>query len=345
MDNLLLPLLNARNEQERQQRRDELLIYHVAPIIRQVLRQRLSLYVSAQGTNKSNHDAEDLYQEAMTRMVEVLHVNQRSLTTIENFERYVGRVVSNVCFNFLRSKSPTRRRLKDAVRDVFRRHSDLVYWKYENETWCGFAAWRNSGRGAADVYGIETRLNAFLSSHFSDEDVKAVPLSRIVAELLEWIGRPIQFDVMVRILAYVLDIREPQIESLDDHIAAEFEVNLGESIPSAELRVETNEVLERLWRVVRRLPPKQRDAFVLRFQDQAGRNLFTVLLTARIVDLKDLAEGLGRSLPDIVHLWNQMPMDSETAAAQLNTTRENIYKWRFRAIRSLKAELGEKSRG
>jgi hypothetical protein len=93
------------------------------------------------------------------------------------------------------------------------------------------------------------------------------------------------------------------------------------------------------------LPPKQRDAFVLRFQDQAGRNLFTVLLTAGIVDFKGLAEGLGRSVPDIVHLWNQMPMNSETAATQLNTSRENIYKWRFRAIQRLKAELGEKSRG
>jgi len=40
MNDLLLRLLNAQNEQEREQRLDELLTIHVAPIIRKVLRQR-----------------------------------------------------------------------------------------------------------------------------------------------------------------------------------------------------------------------------------------------------------------------------------------------------------------
>ncbi|HJP92568.1 MAG TPA: hypothetical protein VJ875_11470 [Pyrinomonadaceae bacterium] len=39
MDNLLLRLLNAQNEQEREQRLYELLTIHVAPILRKVLRQ------------------------------------------------------------------------------------------------------------------------------------------------------------------------------------------------------------------------------------------------------------------------------------------------------------------
>ena len=39
MNNLLLRLLNAQNEQECQQRLDELLTIHVAPIVRKVLRQ------------------------------------------------------------------------------------------------------------------------------------------------------------------------------------------------------------------------------------------------------------------------------------------------------------------
>jgi len=110
MDNLLLSLLNARDEHERQQRMEELLTIHVAPIIRQVLRQRLGLHVNAQGINANNHDAEDLYQEAMTRIVEILNADRRVLITIESFEPYVGRIVSNICVNVLRSKRPTRAR-------------------------------------------------------------------------------------------------------------------------------------------------------------------------------------------------------------------------------------------
>ena len=342
MDNLLLSLLNAQDEQERQKRLDELLTIHVAPIIRQVLRQRLGLYVSAQGVNESNHDAEDLYQEAMTRMIQALRADQRSLATIENFDRYVGRVASNVCVDFLRSKYPKRARLKDALRDVFRRHTDLVSWRYQNEILCGFAAWRNTEKRAVSAYDVDTKLNTFMSARFADEDVTAIPLSRIVAELFDWIGGPVQIDVLVTMVAYVLDIEEHRIESFDDRAADEFEVNFRGSTRSTALDIETNEVLGRLWHIVKQLPPKQRDAFALRFQDEDGRDLFTVLLAAGIVDWKDLAEGLERSAVDLARLWRRMPMDSATAASELNTSRKNVYKWRFRAIRKLKAELLEK---
>ena len=73
MDNVLVPYLTARGEQERQQHLDELVTIRAAPLIRQVLRRRLAFYVSAQGINGNNQDAEDLYQESMTRVVQVLH--------------------------------------------------------------------------------------------------------------------------------------------------------------------------------------------------------------------------------------------------------------------------------
>lgn len=339
MDNLLLRLLNVRDEQERQHCLNELLTIHVAPIVRQVLRLRLGLYVNAQGVNENNHDAQDIYQEAMTRMIEVLHSDQRSLAKIENFERYVGRVVSNLCVDFLRSRYPARARLKDGLRDVFRRYGDLVSWQHEDEILCGFAAWRNTGKPATTDYDVEAKMNAFLAARFADQDARAVPLSRVVAELFDWIGGAVQIDVLVRMLAYVRDVREQEIESWDDHIAAEFELNSRRRTRSVESDIETNEVLRRLWRIVKHLPPNQRDSFALRFHDDAGRDLFTVLLAAGIVDWKDLAEGLGRSVSDLARLWTQMPMDSATAANELRTSRENVYKWKFRAIQTLKAEL------
>ena len=78
MDNVLVPYLTAEDDRERQQHLDELLTLRAAPMIRQVLRRRLGLYVSAQGVNENNQDAEDLYQEAMTRVVQVLTQLQSS---------------------------------------------------------------------------------------------------------------------------------------------------------------------------------------------------------------------------------------------------------------------------
>jgi DNA-directed RNA polymerase specialized sigma24 family protein len=118
MDKVLVPYLSAPNEEARQRHLDQLLTVRAAPVIRQVLRRRLGFYVSAQGTNEKNHDAEDLYQEAMTRVVQVLHQLQSSPgNDIDDFELYVSRLASNVCTDFLRAKSPARTRLKYSLRD------------------------------------------------------------------------------------------------------------------------------------------------------------------------------------------------------------------------------------
>lgn len=335
MNNLLRPLLNAGSEQERQQRIDELLTIHVARIVRQVLRQR-RLYVSTQGVNESNPDAEDLYQEALTRMVEVLHGDRRVLTTIEDFEAYVGRIVSNICIDFLRSKHPTRARLKNTLRDVLRRHKDLLSWQYQDEILCGFAVWRNTGKEAVDAYDIEAKLKGFVATRFADEDVGVVRLSRIVTELFHWLGGPVPIDVLVRMVAHVRDLKKQQTESLDNVTA---EINFRSSIRSTQSDIETHELLGRLWHIIKGFTSKERDAFVLRFQDHDGRNLFSVLLGADIVDWDELVEVMGRELDDLTRLWWLMPMDAATTASELRTSLKNVYKWRFRARQKLKSEL------
>src|SRR4051812_12442886 len=123
MDKVLLPYLNADDDDQRQQHLTELLTFRAAPLIRGVLLRRLGFYVSAQGVNENNQDAEDLYQEAMTRVVQQLHQLQSSThTDIQNFELYVSRIVSNTCKDFLRAKSPARTRLKYSLRDLLKRH-------------------------------------------------------------------------------------------------------------------------------------------------------------------------------------------------------------------------------
>ena len=81
MDRVLAEYLAAPDDQERQQHLAELLTLRAAPLIRGVLRQKLGFYVSAQGLNQYNQDAEDLYQEAMTRIVQGLNQLQWSTAT------------------------------------------------------------------------------------------------------------------------------------------------------------------------------------------------------------------------------------------------------------------------
>jgi DNA-directed RNA polymerase specialized sigma24 family protein len=102
MDNVLVPYLTADDEIQRQQHLYELLTVRVAPLIRQVLRRRLGFFVNAHGANENNQDAEDLYQEAVMRVVQVLRQLQSSSgNDIEDFELYVSRIASNICTDFL----------------------------------------------------------------------------------------------------------------------------------------------------------------------------------------------------------------------------------------------------
>jgi RNA polymerase sigma factor (sigma-70 family) len=343
MDNVLVPYLTARDEQQRQQHLYELLTVRAAPVIRQVLRHRLGLYVSAQGLNENNQDAEDLYQEAMMRVVQVLNQLQEfSGNHIENFNFYVSRIASNTCTDFLRAKSPARTRLKEGLRHLLKRHNDLVSWEHDGELLCGFASWRNIGKSVFSdqpLQELETKLDSFQSVHFADEDIRLAPLSQIVAELFYWIGGPVEIDVLVRMIAYLLDIKDEQIESLDDLSPARWDTSFVSSTRSSESHVEANELLARLWRAVIQLPAEQRDAFALSFEDEAGQDLFTVLRAAEIVNWDQLAQGMGRSIQELTRLRMGMPMDGASVADELRASRENVYKWRFRALRRLKTEL------
>jgi RNA polymerase sigma factor (sigma-70 family) len=279
----------------------------------------------------------------MTRVVQVLHqLYSASGIEIDNFDLYVSRIASNTCTDFLRAKSPARTRLKEGLRHLLKRHKDLVSWEHDGEVLCGFALWRNTGRSAFSDQPLEdlkAKLDSFHSLHFADEDIRFAPVSQIIAELFYWIGGPVEIDVLVRTIAYLLDIQDEQIESLDDPSPARREVYFVSSTRSDESHLEANQLLARLWQAVIQLPAEQRDAFALSFEDEAGQDLFTMLRAAEIVNWNEIAQGMGRSVQEVVRLRGRMPMNGASVAEELRASRENVYKWRFRAIRRLKTEL------
>lgn len=293
MDKVLVPYLSAPDEETRQRHLDELLTVRAAPLIRQVLRRRLGFYVTAQGMNENNQDAEDLYQEAMTRVVQVLQLQSSRDNDIDDFELYVSRLASNVCTDFLRAKSPARTRLKYSLRDLFKQHNEFVSWEHNRQTLCGYAQWRNTSKSSFSdqpFENIETKLDNFQSLHFAGEDIRLAPLPQILAELFNWIGGPVDIDVLVRMIAYLLDIKDQQLESLDDPASMKRDVYFANT-RSGELQVEANELLAYLWGAVIQLPAEQRDSFAFGFEDQAGQDLFTLLLTADIVVGMNLLAG------------------------------------------------------
>ena len=177
MDQLLLPYLKAADESERQQHLDELLLVHAAPVVRQALRRRLGFHVDQRGLNPHNQDAQDLYQEIMSKIVQALHDlrSPATATQVRNLKQYVERIAANACNDVLRTKSPARARLKNNLRFLLTHHHDFAVWKTENETLSGFAAWRDTSQSEfchRQLFDLGGTIATFRSTRLRGENMK-----------------------------------------------------------------------------------------------------------------------------------------------------------------------------
>jgi RNA polymerase sigma factor (sigma-70 family) len=312
--------------------------------VRRTLLRRLGFSVSATGTNRFNQDAEDLYQEIIAKVTQALHDLRTSSTkpTIKNFERYVGRVATNVCNDFLRAKLRPRFLLKHKLEDLLRRHPDFAIWKYRENEICGFSHWRQTTTrivSTTEILDIESDLGSFRAAHFAGRNMTQLPFVTIVREFFKWTGRPIELDAVAGVLATFFGVSNITTESITDDRNAVLESVLADSRLRTDSAYEAKALLMRVWQLVQTLPASQRDTFCLGFEDESGTDLFTLLLNQGLVTLPELAEGLSRSLADLVRLRALVPMDSQTIAAELNATRPQVTKWRFRALQRLRKHL------
>ncbi|SRR5581483_408836 len=347
MDPVLLPYLSSASDSEREEHLDELILLRAAPLVRRILRRRLGLHVSDQGSNRDNHEAEDLYQETLTKIVQAVRTlrSSASPTEIEDFRGYVASITNHACADFLRAKSPAKYRLKHSVRDVFNRHQDFRTWKVDGEVVGGFAVWYGTDRLPASgrqVREFESELETFRSTRFPKEDVHHVLLTRIVAEVLQWIDRPIRIDDLADIVGLLLRIRDrpPETISFDETLVQEF--GLGDNAIAAEAELAAKELLARVWGILGGMAPSQRDAYCFSFEDASGVDLFSLLLETEIASMRQIAEVLGRSVTEINRLRSLMPMDYAAIGTELGAPRSLVTQWRFRAIKRLKKDLGSK---
>src|SRR5260370_37421493 len=135
MDQILLPYLRETNESDKQAHLDELLLLYASPVVRFALHHHLGFNVIPTRRSPHNPDVEDLYHEILTKIVEFLReLDQHSgETNIHSFRRYVARLATNSCHDYLRRKSPARARLKDNLRDLLNRNPDFELWKLGDE--------------------------------------------------------------------------------------------------------------------------------------------------------------------------------------------------------------------
>lgn len=252
MDLLLLSYLHSNEESERESLLSDLIFVRAAPFLRHMLRQRLNFYVDHTGANPDNPEAEDLYQDIVAKLVERLNEAKADpdRKEIRDFRQYVTRVAVNACNDYLRGKSPARSRLKNNLRDLLDRHPDFLQWKgAADETLCGFTAWRIRKYHYDSIEKIrllEDKPEVFIREKFPRENLPQVPLTRLVAEVFDWIGSPVNIENLVSAIASLQGVRDQNTESLDDEKVS-WQERLIDSTVRCDTRIEAREMLARLW--------------------------------------------------------------------------------------------------
>jgi hypothetical protein len=165
-----------------------------------------------------------------------------------------------------------------------------------------------------------------------------LPLIKLTAELLKWIDGTIELDKLVNLTATLIDLKDRPADSIDDDAKAYLDARVADTTLISNPGLDSERLLRSLWRAVVALPRNQRDTFCLRFEDNSGEDLFTLLFEANITTPSQLAQELGRSLEDLMRMWAAMPMDYADIATELSATVLQVRKSRFDALRRLEKD-------
>jgi len=347
VDSVLRDYLHSTDDDERKRLEGELLQTYAVPLIRRTLRQRLGFYVDQSGRNSNYPDAADLFQDVQLSLLQKLNElhSQQNTNHIGNFGHYVVRVAINSCNEYLRHKTPERSSLNHNLRDLMSRHRDFGIWKGENKTLlCGFAAWKEQRTTAIQSIPPEKSdeiVEALRKAGLTRPDIQRFPLTKIVSEIFNQIGHPIEINHLAETIAFLLMIKDLPPESLDQNEEGDSR-ELIDPGPAPDVQIEGREMLQQMWVEVLRMPCKQRTVVCFKFSDHSGEDFFHLILAAKIATLDELAEAFELTREEFIKLGKQLPMDTAALADYLGIARPLVSKWHHRASKRLIERLLKK---
>jgi hypothetical protein len=341
IDPLLLPFLATTDEAEAQVLLGHL-IEHAAQTIKMVTGRSL--------------DPEDAFQETARLIIKLLWDLKADpgSKAISNYLHYVKVVASHVAKGQLRDAHPQRRSLVAAMRYVLRNKAPFAMWENEiHERLCGLAAWRDQ----PITFTRSERLIQLLDRpRILDEvvpsgrDAGSLDNAELLAGIFNWVGHPIRFDELVRIVCDLKQIEEiaPIVEA-DEEGARPLSELLEDAGRRPDEEAEWREFLEQLWAEIEQLLPLQRIAYLLNLTAADGQlDLFWTYGVATIrrigAALQLTEDHFGRVWPELqmsdgerryaealtsyderlALLWQHLPLADATIARMLGTERQKV---------------------
>jgi DNA-directed RNA polymerase specialized sigma24 family protein len=351
IDALLRPFLYATDEAESQHLLAALVTDHAEPIIRGIVNRKLHVHLNSTGHTPQNHDAEEIYGEALLQLIRRLRFLRVNVANkmINNFHSYVSVIAHTACYTYLRQKYPQRHRLKNRLRYILTHQTGFALWRSNENDWiCGFVGSRDQKIAVSPkrrLHDLRLDPRAFEQAGPTAGRTQHNSLVHLITAVFKVAGGPVELDDLVDIVADFQGIKDQTQAAADHETGRGWHERFPDPRPSPASETEQRIYLQRMWAEICALPLDQRTALLLNLKDEQGRDITTLLSHIRIATLRQIAEALAITSEAFAELWNDLPLDDATIAKRLGLTRQQVISLRQSARRRLSRRMEAFSKG
>lgn len=327
LDQVLLPFVYAKSEIESEAVLERLVCDFAQPLIRDIVSFKLRAF-APRATSRDGQELDDVCGEVVLKLIRKL--NQVKATPeeggIASLRGYVATMAYNESDEYVRRKHPRRFSFKNKVRYLLSHNSEFSLWEDGSGSLvCGLRGWRGTGPSTDSsnrLKRIQADPGRFIDRQLSGMDIRRVGLDELVREMLNASGSSVYLDELVSVAAEMLGIRDAEIQSTDDMS----ETSSGSVTPGRAIEdsIDHRARLERIWKEIKELPPRQRCSLLLNLRDENGDAALALLPLLRIATIREIAETLEMQAEELASIWEKLPLEDAVIAQQLGTTRQQV---------------------
>jgi hypothetical protein len=350
-DALILPYLQARDDEEARRLLGELVSQQADPIIKGVIARQTRTDAGRRAAAGRRQEAEAIQGETVVQLVTRLEAlrggdGSECDAPIADLRGYVAGLALQNCESWLRRRFPRRARLRNRLRYLLGHDARFRLQAEAGEGWlCGLAgrdrgSLRNDGGqglpAESPATGGPTGSSESAPARAGSQEPSPSELATLALDLLARAGRPVSLDFLVDAVARSCGLdeapeRRPTGGNDSDQAAPRTQSARAVPEPSRDPRDQAR----RIWEAILALPPLQRSVLLLNLRDASGHGLVGVFPVTGIAGIRRIAIAIGMLPERFAELWKDLPLDDGSIATRLRLSRSQVLELRQAARRRL----------
>ena len=298
-------------------------------VIAPIVRRKLHASLEPHDTTPRNLDALEIVSDIrVTLLAELSREPANGSGHVRDLNSFASVVAANACYQYLRARFPIRTQQRNRLRYVLTHKKGYALWKDTfGQTICGLEKWQVTGEHPVSMDG--GRVEAAKRSPSLDN---AGAYLSLIESLLADIGGPVRFDELVQFLMDHFGIVEriEVQEQVDPGRLTPSEM-MGDTAHRPDLKLETADALEEIWKRIMDLSLNQRRALLLNLRDGRSEGIINVLPMSGAASIRKIAEVLEFDIQEFASIWNSLPWDDLKIAEYFGFTRQQVINFRHDA--------------